>query len=165
MLPKSFYKSEVITCTPETSIQEVARLMKENSVGNVVVVQANDGIAKPLGVVTDRDIVLGAICEKIDSIATMTASDLMSPDVILINQDMSVFEALDCLREGGVSRAPVVDEKGQLCGVLSSSRIFKILSEQLVKLSDLSDQRKEFPEQAKRIPKEKSSQNFDQQRH
>lgn len=156
MLLKDLYKTNVVTCHRDASIQSVAKMMKDERVGNVVVVEEQNGVRKPVGILTDRDIVLGAVCDKLDSIDALCAADLMSPDVVVVNDDMTLFEAVDCMRDNGVARAPVVDETGELCGVISASRVFKVLSEEMSKLSVLSDERKEFPEQAKRTARKEN---------
>lgn len=150
---RGIYKTDVVTCKRDALIKDVAKLMKDNHVGDVIVVDEANGMIKPVGMVTDRDIVLGAVCENSDKINSMKVEELMSPDLVTIDEDNWLFDALRKMRQGGVSRAPIVTKKGELCGILSASAIFRVLNEELTELSELSDRRKEFPQQAMKSSK------------
>lgn len=115
-----------VSIGPQADLVDAARLMREHHVGLLVVA---DGGA-PLGVITDRDIVLEAVAAGIDPKA-VTVRDAMTPDPVTLATGTSLEEALDSLRMAGVRRAPVVDDGGRLEGVLSIDDVVDHLALQL----------------------------------
>ena len=118
--------SEIMTkdpacCEPETSLQEVARLMLVNDCGEIPVVDSQRTM-RPVGVVTDRDIVVRYVAEGKNPLAG-DAGDVMSSPVVTINPDMNVEEVGDMMEEHQVRRIPVVDEAGAICGIVAQADI------------------------------------------
>jgi CBS domain-containing protein len=107
-----------VTTAPATApVATLSKLMRTHHVGSVVV--TGNGVAgKPMGIVTDRDIVMEVVAMGLDP-ATLTAGDIMtaSPAVALAGDD--ALWALKIMRDRGVRRLPVVDEKGDLAGLLA----------------------------------------------
>ena len=110
-------RKPAVTAAAATSIVEVASLMRANHVGSVVVVSDN-GERKPMGIVTDRDIVVEVIALGLDA-ATMTAGDIMSRSPVVSEADADVLWALKVMRDRGVRRLPVVDNDGTLYGIIA----------------------------------------------
>lgn len=106
--------SHVVTATPEATLAEVARLMRGQHVGSVVVV---DSGRKPVGIVTDRDIVLEAVAADLDP-RTLRAAEIMSSPTVIGDQDDPAW-ALKVMRDRGVRRLPVVDVSGTLAGIVA----------------------------------------------
>lgn len=119
-------RTDVITVTPETSLLAVASLMEEESVGSVVVVEE----AKPVGIVTDRDLALRAFVSGMDPEIT-SVGEIMTPDPIVLEGGMGLFEAMEFMRGRGVRRMPVVDENGMLRGIITVDDIIRLLVEEL----------------------------------
>lgn len=117
---------QAVTIGTGADLVEAARLMRESHVGFLVV---SDG-AGPLGVITDRDIVLEAVAAGIDA-GAVTVRDAMTADPVTLTADTSLEDALDCLRAAGVRRAPVVDDGGRIVGVLSIDDVLDHLALQL----------------------------------
>jgi CBS domain-containing protein len=117
---------DVITVTPETTLTECARLMRSEHVGCLVV--AVEG--RPLGVVTDRDIVIEAVAVQLDP-ATLTAGDVMSQPPATVRESDDLFDALALMRERGVRRLPVLDGSGKLSGLLAVDNVLEVLAEQV----------------------------------
>ncbi|MBI4395542.1 MAG: CBS domain-containing protein [Elusimicrobia bacterium] len=104
-------------CTPETNLQEVASLMVEYDCGAIPVV--NDLEAKkPVGIVTDRDIVCRVLAEGTDP-QTKTAGDCMTRLVMTVQQDTLVDDCCARMEESRIRRVPVVDDRGACCGIVS----------------------------------------------
>jgi len=103
----------VRSVTPDSSIQEAARIMADINCGSVPVVQ-ND---KVVGVVTDRDIVLRSVA-KGGNAATGKVSECMSSDVITATPDTDAHEAARLMASRQIRRLPVV-ENGRLCGIVA----------------------------------------------
>jgi CBS domain-containing protein len=99
----------------QDSVLDVARIMREQHVGSVVVVD-NNGEMRPQGLITDRDLVLEVLAAKIDP-AVLKAEDILTCELICVTETHDVKEALKYLRYYGVRRAPVVSVNGVLVGV------------------------------------------------
>ena len=117
----------VVTVRSQATLVECAEAMRSRHVGSLVVADA-DG--KPLGIVTDRDLVVEAIALQLDP-ATLTAGDVMSAPVATVRPDDDVFDALARMRERGVRRLPVVDGQGRAVGLLAVDDLLGVLAEQI----------------------------------
>ena len=105
---------DVKVVSPETSVVEVARLMRENDCGSIPVAQ-ND---KLIGMITDRDIVVRCIAESADPL-TIKAEQCMSPGILYCYENDEVDAALQNMGEQAIKRLPVVDENKNLVGIVS----------------------------------------------
>lgn len=103
----------VVTTEPTKFVAQVACLMNDRSVGSVVVVE--DG--KPVGIITDRDLVIRVLCRGRD-VAETRASDVMSAPVVTIPEHEESLKAATVMRENQVRRLPVVGEDGRLVGII-----------------------------------------------
>ncbi len=104
---------DVINLQLDTTLEQAARTMREQDIGNVVVAE-DDRLD---GLVTDRDIVVRAVAEGMDPTST-TIGSVASRDVIAVQPDDTVQAAALLMREQAIRRVLVVDEQG-LCGILS----------------------------------------------
>lgn len=98
---------------PETTLEEIAMMMKTENTGAIPVVDEDELI----GIVTDRDIVMRCVAEGGDA-SEMTAEDIVSEEVETIDPDSDVEEALELMSQKQIRRLPVVDS-GELIGMLS----------------------------------------------
>jgi len=96
-----------------TTLEEAARAMREQDIGNVVVAEDE----RLVGLVTDRDIVIRAVADGMDP-TTTTLGSVASRDIIAIQPDDTAQAAALLMREQAIRRVLVVDEQG-LCGILS----------------------------------------------
>jgi len=108
-------------CTPDTPIPEVARLMVEYDCGAIPVVQSQDA-PKPIGIVTDRDIVVRLVAEGKNPLE-LTAREAMSEGVVTARPDTSLEAVGDLMEDNQVRRILVVDENGALIGIVSQADI------------------------------------------
>jgi CBS domain-containing protein len=113
-----------------------ARLMREQHIGDVVVVKPHGEGNKPVGILTDRDIVLELVAKGIN-LGEVTIGDAMSYELLTLPQDMDLLEAMAEMRSHAVRRAPVVDERGMLVGILSIDDVLGIVTELLTDMSCL----------------------------
>lgn len=111
------------TCT----IERAAKLMRQHHVGSVVVVSREEKGNKPIGIFTDRDLVVGIIAEEID-VKTVTLGDVMRDHLITAREDDDLNETIERMSSKGVRRIPVVDRNGCLVGIFSADDTLKILS-------------------------------------
>ena len=100
------------TVTPNDSIETAARIMRDQDTGAVPVVENG----KPVGMVTDRDIVVRAVAE--DAQVNRTVRDIVTSGLICATPDMSTREASELMSEHQVRRLPVVDND-RLVGIVS----------------------------------------------
>lgn len=127
---------EVVVVTRDNSALEAARLMRQHHVGDVVVVMEEGGLRTPVGILTDRDIVVDAIAVGLDP-ATLKVGEIMTPDLATVAEDTGVFEAIRYMRDKGVRRMPVVDGDGDLLGILALDDLLDLLAEELGALARL----------------------------
>jgi len=127
---------EVLVATPETTITEAARLMRQYHVGNLVVVTGEDGSRVPTGIVTDRDIVLSVIATGLDP-SIFTIGDLVIDKLVTVREDVGVFECIQKMRTKGVRRMPVVDAQEKLVGITSVDDLVQLLGQELAELGRL----------------------------
>lgn len=127
---------EVVFTTKNDSIREAARLMREHHVGDVVVVDEKDGVRIPVGIVTDRDIVIEIIAKELD-LEQVAVGDIMSFDLVTARESDGVYETIQLMRAKGVRRLPVVNAEGALVGILAVDDIIGLLSEEMVELAKL----------------------------
>jgi CBS domain-containing protein len=121
---------KVITVERDTTLARCARLMHDEHVGSVVVVDRSRTQERPVGIVTDRDIVLEAVAHSLDP-ATMTAADIMVTSLGTVREEDDVIDALARMRENGVRRLPVTTGDGRLAGIVALDDLVRVLAEQL----------------------------------
>ena len=109
--------------TPETSVREAARLMKEEDVGVLPVVE-RDGSDRLIGIVTDRDIAIRHVAEGHDS-SSCPVREAMTSSVRTAREDDDVESVMDLMGKEQVRRIPVVDERGSLVGIVAQADIVR----------------------------------------
>jgi CBS domain-containing protein len=110
-----------VCCTPETSIEDVARVMVECDCGAVPVV--GDRFSRlPLGIITDRDIVTRAIAAGHDPM-DLTARDCMTTPAVTIVEDANLRDCVQLLELSQIRRVIVVDASGGCCGIVAQADI------------------------------------------
>jgi CBS-domain-containing membrane protein len=126
----------VCLCAPGDALAAAAWRMMQGHVGALVVVDPGSENARPLGIVTDRDIV----CRQLDSggdLFCLSVEDVMTRHVLVLQEAWGVEEAIAQLSEWGVRRAPVVDATGNLVGILSLDDLLPALVTELASLAQL----------------------------
>ncbi|MDB5854173.1 MAG: hypothetical protein JWR22_2214 [Herminiimonas sp.] len=122
--------TSVVTCGTEASVPQVAELMRRNHVGAVVVVSGREREQVPVGIITDRDIVLETVALDLD-VPVFTAGDIMSTPVITVFENEGIVEALRRMRTATIRRLPVIRADGTLLAIVSSDDILKLLTAEL----------------------------------
>ncbi len=128
---------EVVVVRSGTSVADAAQLMRAHHVGDVVVVRENGGRNEPVGIVTDRDLVVEVMAEGLDP-STLTVGEIMGQALARVKEDTGVFEAIRYMRDSGVRRMPVVDACGGLAGIVTLDDLLELLAEELMYLSRLT---------------------------
>jgi CBS domain-containing protein len=127
---------EVIVIDKTESVREAITLMRTHHVGDVVVVDQKDGARRPLGILTDRDIVMEILAEDVD-LAAVNVGDVMSYELETVGEDVKLLDAIKVMRIKGIRRLPVVGPKSNLVGILAVDDILGLISEQLSDLVSL----------------------------
>lgn len=117
---KDLMTSPVITVGPETDLSEAVMLMNNHGIGSLVVVRGED----PLGIMTERDIMTKSIGCSITS-SNLRVSDMMSTPIRTVMEDDVLEIAIKIMGEFRVRRLPVVNKKGDLVGIITSSDIVR----------------------------------------
>ncbi len=130
--------ADVEVCDPHTGLDYIARMMAERDVGAIPVVESTDTM-KPVGIITDRDIVVRIIA-KGQAVDEVTAEDCMSTDLFTLSPETGVEQCIRQMEEHRVRRAPVVDPDGRCIGIITQADIAeRARSEQTAELlQDLS---------------------------
>ena len=108
---------EVVIVKRNDSVLEAAKLMRQHHVGDVVVIEERGGVRVPVGIVTDRDLVVEIMAPQLDP-AVITVGDIMEQELVTVKESTGLFEAIQYMRSKTVRRLPIVDEngaRGRLC--------------------------------------------------
>ncbi|MDX1763775.1 MAG: CBS domain-containing protein [bacterium] len=130
---------EVVIIHREGTIVEAAKLMREYHVGDLVVVEEGDKGRIPVGIVTDRDLVVEIVAQGVDFDA-VTIGDVMSFDLVTAEETESVRDTVKKMRSRGVRRMPVVDQSGVLQGILTVDDLIELYAEALCDLNAVTVQ-------------------------
>lgn len=106
----------VESISPSSNIHCVARKMRELDVGAIPLVENG----KPVGIVTDRDIAVRAVAERLN-IDDTKISEIMTPDVVTLPQDESVEDAAKVMEEKQIRRVLVTDDSDRIVGIVALS--------------------------------------------
>lgn len=126
----------VATIGATQSVVDAAKLMRQEHVGDLVVVEPRGSGEVPVGILTDRDIVVTVIAKGVAA-DTITVGDAMARDLLTVRESSSLEFALREMRRYGVRRAPVVRANGDLVGVIAIDDLIEHLAVQLSRLADL----------------------------
>jgi CBS domain-containing protein len=130
---KEICTREVVYCDRHTNLVEAAQLMRKDHVGDLLVVGEVAGEKFPVGIVTDRDIVVEVVAKQVDP-ATLRVGDIMGRKLVTIEETEDVFEALKRMHLNGVRRLPVVDKEGGLAGIVTVDDLFEALGLEMMEL-------------------------------
>ena len=121
-----FCRTEVVTIPLGASIAESAKLMKQKNVGSVVIIDDS----KPVGILTDRDIAVRVVAEGKDPESTKV-SEVMTENLETLNENLGLFQALERMEEVGVRRFPIVNDRGELVGIITLDDVLYILGKEM----------------------------------
>ena len=121
----------VVTCGRDTSALELAQLMRDRHVGDVIVVDERES---PVGIVTDRDLVVQVMAKGVDP-GLLRAGDLIAGELVTAVESEVVYDAIWHMRSKGVRRLPVVDEHNRLLGVVTADDVTKFLAAELTEVA------------------------------
>ena len=127
---------EVYIAEPDEPLLQAVREMHRQHIGSVVAIERHDGTVRPVGIVTDRDVMRGEITRQAD-VFSLTVGDVMSANLLVLAESCELPEAIAALRQRGVRRAPVVDGRGDLIGIVTLDDLLPAVAEELEGLAEL----------------------------
>ncbi|MGN6513291.1 MAG: CBS domain-containing protein [Lysobacteraceae bacterium] len=116
---RSVMTANPATCARDATLQDVARLMKQNDCGQIPVVDQGN---KPIGVITDRDIAVRAVAEGTDP-RSATAADYMTAPVATVADSSSIEDCYRLMEQNRIRRVVVVDQQGNVAGIVAQADI------------------------------------------
>ena len=122
---------------------EAISRMRDEHVGAMVIVEERGGVRVPVGMLTDRDIVVGVFAKDVSHAKTLEVGDVMTPDPVTATADEDLGAVLRRMRKFGVRRVPVVDAEGGLKGLISIDDVFAALSDELAQAATLVARQRE----------------------
>lgn len=149
MLLKDLCTPDVISCTGDSTVLHAARLMRQHHVGDVVVVDEAETDQSPIGVVTDRDIVVEVLGKELDP-ARVTLRQIIRTPVVIASTSEDIAQAVERMRYHGVRRIPVVDESSRLAGILCLDDLLKRLAADAAILAEVVTREQDREHRARR---------------
>jgi CBS domain-containing protein len=126
---------KVVTVRRNDDLQFAGRLMREKHIGYLIVVDTLPReINAPVGVLTDRDIVVAVVAQDVNP-RNLTVGEVMTAKPLVVEETLAINAALAKMRERGVRRAPVVGADGGLVGVISMDDVLEQLADQLANVA------------------------------
>ncbi|WP_455201329.1 CBS domain-containing protein [Kaarinaea lacus] len=120
----------VIIATGDTSVTELAQLMREHHVGSIIIIEQQNECNIPVGIITDRDLVIELLSKDVDT-KSISASDIMSTDLVTIRESNHVYDTLKLMRGKGIRRMPVVNDENVLIGILTVDDLLDVVISEL----------------------------------
>ncbi len=130
---KDFATAVVAVVEPDTSALVVAQLMRKHHVGAMVVVDAEEK-SRAIGIISDRDLVLGLIAEELDP-KIFTAGDMMSEHLVTASPEMDALDAIRLMNEHKVRRLIIADQECRLVGIVTMEDLLQVLANGLTDLA------------------------------
>jgi CBS domain-containing protein len=132
----SFCMLDVASCSPRVTVLEAAHLMRRKHTGDLVVIDDDEQTPAPLGIITDRDIVVEVLGKGLDPAVTTVGSVIRTP-VIIADENEDSSQVLERMRVHGVRRIPVVGVGGKLVGIVTVDDMMKRLASDAALLTQI----------------------------
>lgn len=139
---------DTVCCSRDESVQGAALLMRKHHVGDLVVVEEPDGERIPVGIVTDRDIVVSVIALGLDPLG-LQVGDIMTDDLLTASEHDDVYATIERMRLRGIRRVPVLSDSGTLSGIVSADDLLTFLAEEMEELARISPYQQQHERRAR----------------
>jgi len=133
-----FCSRHVVCAERGTTINEAARLMRQHHVGDVIIVDCVGVRRIPVGIVTDRDIVVEIVAAGLDARA-LKVDDLVDGPLVTVAETASYAETVRLMSNKGVRRIPVLNAAGDLVGIITLDDMLRQLAGPLAQLGELTN--------------------------
>ena len=131
-----FSSRQVVTEAATASLRSASLAMRNAHVGALVVVERRGGVTRPVGILTDRDIVIALVAVPGARPEGVLVGEAMTSPVAVARADEGVFEAVATMRDRAVRRLPVVDVDGSLLGIVTLDDLLMVISTELANLAE-----------------------------
>jgi CBS domain-containing protein len=122
---------EVVVAHRDTRLVEAARLMREHHVGSLVIVVDRLSERVPVGIITDRDIVVAVVAKELDARGLTVGDVINAGGALVVREQDALPDVLRVMREKGVRRLPVVTKSGALAGIVTIDDLLELVAEEL----------------------------------
>lgn len=136
MLIRDLYTPHARTAFRDEPLAEAAGRLCSEHIGALVIVDRNDAGRRPVGILTDRDIVRGQLRRSAD-LYCLTVADVMTPDPLVLPAHLEAAEAIEALNARAVRRAPVIDASASLVGIVTVDDLLPAVAQELAALAGL----------------------------
>jgi CBS domain-containing protein len=143
MTISEFCRHLVVCATPEATVTEAAALMRQHHVGAIVICEQRAGKEIPVGIVTDRDIVIEVIAPGVNP-SSLRLRDLRLAPLVTIEENASYAQTVAKMSVEGVRRMPVVKTDGTLAGIITLDDVLWQLAEPLAALGGITGRGREL---------------------
>lgn len=140
---------EVVFVNRDVTIHAACKLMRHYHVGSLVVVDEDGGKRVPVGILTDRDIVIEIDAMDLDP-KVITAGDIMSQELVIVPESQGVLETIEVMRVKGVRRMPIVDAENRLVGIVTIDDLLEVLAEELTDIARIVSREQSHERQARK---------------
>ncbi len=140
---------EVVYVNRDVTVNAACKLMRHYHVGSLVVVDDVNAQRVPVGILTDRDVVVEIDAMDLDA-KVITAGDIMSSALVTVQENHGVLETIEIMRFKGVRRMPVVNAEGRLVGIVTIDDLLAVLAEELTDIARIVSREQTHEQQARR---------------
>ncbi len=140
---------EVVYINRDVTVNAACKLMRHYHTGSLVVVDEVGGKRVPVGILTDRDVVVEIDAMDLDA-KVITAGDIMSSQLVTVAESHGVMETIELMRFKAVRRMPVVDTDGRLIGIVTIDDLLEVLAEELTGIARIVAREQSHEQQARR---------------
>ena len=137
MQVRELANENVVTIGREASLLEAVDAMHSNHVGDLVVVASDNSGRRPVGIVTDRDLVMAISEHGLESFGRRAVADEMSETLIMARRHEPIDEVVRNMRDNGIRRVPVVDDDDHLTGILTFDDVIGYFADGLMNMAEL----------------------------
>lgn len=127
---------DIVALERDDTISQAAKLMRQHHVGDVLVIEKKHGKLEPIGIVTDRDVVVEIVAPGLDP-NVITVGDIMQPNLFTTKEDAGVFDAIKLMTSKGIRRLPVVKKDGELVGIITLDDLFLMMAKEFCSFAEL----------------------------
>ena len=132
---KALCSRDLVAVGRDDTVFKAAQLMRQNHIGDVLVVEKKQDVILPVGIVTDRDVVIEIVAPGLDP-QVITVGDIMLPAIFTIDEDSGVFDAIRLMTAKGVRRLPVVKD-GSLTGIITLDDLLLLMAREFCSFAKL----------------------------
>lgn len=133
---RDLFTPQARTAFPDEPLADAARTMSREHIGALVIVDRDDPSHRPVGILTDRDIVRGQLRRSAD-LYCLTVADVMTPDPLVLSADLEAADAIEALNTRAVRRAPVVGPSDASLGIVTIDDLLPAVAQDLEALASL----------------------------